>query len=332
MITETNAAGQESLADEQAEPPSVAEPARPTPGSLLQAQRETLELTLQQVAEQLNLTMHFIRSIESDSFDKLPGDVFVRGYIRSYARLLRLDPEQVLALYDEFSNRKTARKEEAIKRISRRRRDKNRPWIIISGMAFVGVAVALWYFNREPTASSLPLVNDFATLTSGQGAALAAGVLAQTAAETIMDAAALTPDSQRAAMDEIIMADLNSPEINLTDLGAQVEPDAEIPQRVSDIPEAASSTPDTLVLLWPGNDWLELSFADDSWLEIEHRGSDAAYRNLQLAGRSVRVQGTAPFTVLLGNARSVTVSYNNRQLDISNNIRSDHTARLNVGM
>jgi cytoskeleton protein RodZ len=114
-------------------------------------------LSLQHVADELNLTMHYVRALETDSYDKLPGDVFVKGYIRSYARLLGLDPEQLLEIYREFTTHKQARKEEAIKRHARRRMDKNRPWIIFSGIAFVVVAILLWLFstgNESETANA----------------------------------------------------------------------------------------------------------------------------------------------------------------------------------
>src|SRR5690606_17208376 len=117
------------------------------PGNMLRAQRETLELSVQQVAEELNLTMHLVRGLDADSYDTLEGDVFVRGYIRAYWRLLTLEPQQVLMIYDEYNANKIARKEEAIKRRKRRIKDRNRPWVVISGIAFIAVAVALWYLS-----------------------------------------------------------------------------------------------------------------------------------------------------------------------------------------
>lgn len=155
MTDEKNSAVEEVVAEQTAvDVEAAVESVRTTPGSLLLAQRETLELSLQHVADELNLTMHYVRALESDSYDKLPGDVFVKGYIRSYARLLGLDPGQMLDIYREFTTHKLARKEEAIKRHARRHMDKNRPWIIFSGVAFVVVAILLWLLNSGDDADT----------------------------------------------------------------------------------------------------------------------------------------------------------------------------------
>jgi cytoskeleton protein RodZ len=252
-----------------------------TPGELLRSQREMLELSVQHVADTLNLTMHFIRSLESDSYDKLPGDVFVRGYIRSYARLVRLDPDQLIEIYDAFGDKKQARKQEAIKRYTRRRRDKNRPWVIVSGLAFVLVALALWFFNRDPeSAEPLP---------SGSPGVMGSETPAAPADQTIS---------------EIAVFD-NSP---------------------------AADVDNSLLVNWPGDDRLEIIFAQQSWVEVAHEGGDESYQQTQLSGDHLRVFGSAPFLVSLDNASAATVIYNGRSLDISNNIRSDNSARLNVGM
>ncbi|ALO45874.1 helix-turn-helix domain-containing protein [Pseudohongiella spirulinae] len=257
------------------------EQANLTPGELLRSQRETLELSVKQVADTLNLTMHFIRSLESDSYEKLPGDVFVRGYIRSYARLLRLDPDQLIEIYNAFGDKKQARKQEAIKRYTRRRRDKNRPWVIVSGLAFVLVALALWFFNRAPQSPE--------PLSSGSPAATAEQAVVNSTDQAISEIAVFESDTGPVAE--------NNLQIN-----------------------------------WPGDDRLEIIFAEQSWVEVAHEGSDDTYQQAQQSGDHLRVSGSAPFLVSLDNATAATVIYNGRSLDISNNIRSDNSARLNVGM
>tara|TARA_R110002072_G_scaffold170552_2_gene324265 strand:+ start:212420 stop:213295 length:876 start_codon:yes stop_codon:yes gene_type:complete len=291
MSTENTPAQESSLPDEQAEPPATP---KPSPGALLQAQRETLELSLQQVSEKLNLTMHYVRSLESDSFDKLPADIFVRGYIRNYANLLGLDPVHVLQVYADFTVKKQARKEEAIKRYTRRRRDKNRPWVLFSGIAFVVVAVALWWLSST---------EDVAELTSQASSAPQASSALQVSSASQISSA---PES-----------------VDLTDNVTVFDDSAE----TATLPEAPA-----IALAWPGDDTLEIDFDSECWVEVEHRGSEETYRELQHAGDRLHITGTAPFTVMLGNARAVTVSYNNRHLDISNNIRQDDTARLSVGL
>lgn len=65
-------------------------------GALLCAAREASGLSIDAVAQQLKLAPRQVRALEAGEFGRLPGRTFVRGFIRSYARLVRLDPDEVL--------------------------------------------------------------------------------------------------------------------------------------------------------------------------------------------------------------------------------------------
>lgn len=66
------------------------------PGAALQAAREARELSVPQVADQLKLSSAAVAALEANDWDRLPAPVFVRGYIRAYARLMALDDEELL--------------------------------------------------------------------------------------------------------------------------------------------------------------------------------------------------------------------------------------------
>jgi len=68
-------------------------------GSMLAAARKKQNKTVEEIASELNLAVHQIRTIELDQTDGLPEPTYVRGYIRSYANLLGLDVEKVLLAY-----------------------------------------------------------------------------------------------------------------------------------------------------------------------------------------------------------------------------------------
>ena len=65
-------------------------------GAQLRAYRESAQLTVDDVAHHLKLARRQVLAIENDEFDALPGPTFVRGFIRNYARLLRVDPAPLL--------------------------------------------------------------------------------------------------------------------------------------------------------------------------------------------------------------------------------------------
>lgn len=71
------------------------------PGQYLAYEREKRGLTIEDVARELHLSTHVLRALEEEAYDKLPELVYVRGYIRLYCRLLRIDPVPVLDMYTE---------------------------------------------------------------------------------------------------------------------------------------------------------------------------------------------------------------------------------------
>ena len=67
-----------------------------SPGKMLSSTRLSWDLSIEEVAENLNLSVDTVEALERDDYERLPGYTFVKGYIRSYANLLRLDPDEVL--------------------------------------------------------------------------------------------------------------------------------------------------------------------------------------------------------------------------------------------
>jgi cytoskeletal protein RodZ len=68
-------------------------------GQYLRKHRETKRMSVEEISRATRVPMSSVERIESDQFDELPGEVFVRGFLRSYARSLGLAPEEVLARY-----------------------------------------------------------------------------------------------------------------------------------------------------------------------------------------------------------------------------------------
>ena len=69
-----------------------------SPGARLAAERQAHGLTIEQVASQLNLAPRQIVALETDDYAALPGMVIVRGFLRAYAKLLKIDPTPLLAV------------------------------------------------------------------------------------------------------------------------------------------------------------------------------------------------------------------------------------------
>ena len=70
------------------------------PGAHLRQAREAANISADKMAASLLLGPKTIEALEADSFDRLPAPTFVRGYLRSYARLLGLPAGPILEMYD----------------------------------------------------------------------------------------------------------------------------------------------------------------------------------------------------------------------------------------
>jgi cytoskeletal protein RodZ len=70
-----------------------------TVGQYLRHHRESKKMSVEEVARATRVPSSSVNRIESDRFDELPGEVFVRGFMKSYARAVGLPQEDVLARY-----------------------------------------------------------------------------------------------------------------------------------------------------------------------------------------------------------------------------------------
>lgn len=71
-----------------------------TPGARLVQAREQRGLSVDQVSRETNLSPRYVQALESDDYDALPGAAFIRGYLRRYAQLVQLSPDEMVADFD----------------------------------------------------------------------------------------------------------------------------------------------------------------------------------------------------------------------------------------
>src|SRR6266513_3150229 len=68
-------------------------------GERLQRERANRKVSLEEIATATKIGTRNLRALETEDFDDLPGGIFNRGFVRSYARYLGLDEEQTVAEY-----------------------------------------------------------------------------------------------------------------------------------------------------------------------------------------------------------------------------------------
>lgn len=70
-------------------------------GKLLTKAREQLSLTRKDVADKLNLKEQIISALDTGDYSELPQATYIRGYIRSYARIIDVNAQTLLNMYEQ---------------------------------------------------------------------------------------------------------------------------------------------------------------------------------------------------------------------------------------
>jgi cytoskeleton protein RodZ len=199
-----------------------------TVGERLREARERQKVTLHAIAEKTNISVRFLDAIEKNQYDKLPGGIFTRGFIRSYAAQVGLEPDALVA---QFLADEPGQRDDAIDEVVPAESDgAGVGTILLGGLALLALALLLAYLLK-PEWLGLQ-----STATPVQEAALT----------TAAPAAAPTPV---APMPEP-PAPAPVPATTTASLGAPVEP--------SPVPEAPKA-PLRLVVTPKGRCWVQVS-------------------------------------------------------------------------
>ncbi len=130
---------------------NLAEFRAPGPGERLKAARVSLGLEPAKVAAQLHLSSDMVHAIERDDYSAMPARVFVRGYIKNYARVVGLPTEGLLKQLEEQFPDETA--QSGLTRVGTDMRRELRSshgivrlmtWMIALGL---GVLFVLWWYG-----------------------------------------------------------------------------------------------------------------------------------------------------------------------------------------
>src|SRR6266498_3884435 len=125
-------------------------------GEFLRRERELRHISLDDVAERTKISRRYLEAIEESRYDRLPGETFVRGFIRSYAKFVGLDPDETMLVYTQAH---VARQASSLRvdRMPVELRPRNaRPllWLLVAGLVIV--SGAFFGIVRHLDAPSLP--------------------------------------------------------------------------------------------------------------------------------------------------------------------------------
>ena len=75
-------------------------------GSYLKHERELRGVPIDDIAQSTKISIRFLRALEENRFEELPGEVFIKGFIRSYGQAIGSNVDELLAAYHESGSQR----------------------------------------------------------------------------------------------------------------------------------------------------------------------------------------------------------------------------------
>lgn len=306
-----------------------------SPGRRLREARTAARLSQDEVAVRLRLDRRVVDALERDDYHGLPEPTFVRGYLRSYSRLLGLPPEPIVEAYDREDHTPPG----LVPDLSRRQevRSSDLPVRLMTyGIVatLVTLGVLWWRYERTPEPVSLdqagatpPSVLAAPALT-GRAAAPPPTPAANAAGAGTPTPAA--PDTPLLAADPTVLTAVPASAPETTAAPGTSTPAQPARAGATAASPALEPLPTPPAVPEGGPNRLVLRFKHDSWAEVYERGGKRLFFNQAKGGQVLSLSGTPPFRVILGYARDVQVEYNSAVFDHAPHTSRD-IARFTVG-
>lgn len=340
-----------------AEAPAAALPQ--TAGAQLARARESAGLTRADVANKLKFSVKQIESVEADNYTTLGGKTFVRGLVRTYAKLLAIDASPVLAALDssglppETGQVVANPKGVPFPTAAPAGNPVLRYAVLSFGLIALGILLLYLWHGEEllsGPAAPLPVAKP---QTSRPDSALTDGAAGSTAAvnltPTVVDAqpAASAPAPTAAAAPEAVTARPAAAPLtavpsaavapvtttNTANNAGEKKTERAVAAAAAPLAQAAApvsvNVPASPRVAGGSGRRILMAFDRDSWVEVKDGSGRVVFSQLNLGGTTQVIEGRAPFDVVIGNAGHVSVHYRDAPVDLRPYIKSD-VARISL--
>jgi cytoskeleton protein RodZ len=291
------------------------------PGQTLAAQREAMGWSVEQVADQLKLAVRQVIALEAGDYASLPSPAVTRGFVRAYAKLVKLDPAPLVAQIametepapDTSAVTATRRPTPASFSESRfpshgKRSSLPLGWIAGGIVVVAAAAAGAWHFGLVPGSQR----NEAATITVTPPAAN--GVVTETPGTTVEPVQnpsvplISVPGPSATAPAAPATNPAPGPVVNVPGTTATGAPPTTIPAPAATPP--VTQAPTAAAPAAPaGANALVLNVREDSWIEVRPaKGGAPLLSRLVKGGSTETVNVEQPVRVVVGNPSGVTAT------------------------
>ena len=239
-------------------------------GASFRKARESRNVSLDKIAVETRISTRFLLAIENEQFELLPGGIFNRGFIRTYAERLGLDPEESIAAYEKLS-RAAEQEPEAQEAVIGRGRTTKVPVYFVAGTGLL-ILVIVFYVNSGHSRQALVTANP-----------------------PVAEASAPKPDETPAP--EAVANAEPAPAV------AAPQPTATPPATPTAKPPAPAAVSNAPVVV-------EMEVREESWIKLAADGTTLVSSEILRVGTVRRYTANTSMDISIGNAGGVTLRVN----------------------
>lgn len=309
----------------ESEPSASGSPTGPNLGRILAETRKARGWTIRYAANQLRLPESTLAHLEAEEFAMLPSDVYVKGYLRNYARLLRLSPDDIVEAYRASApNLGQGRSQnagipaplDAGELVIRSQRHQGRSseqsrertdaasagsWTLLGAALVIAAAYGLTWWWPENGISldqlSAHVAELFSTTSNSNGS----------------KAEALEPDDQDVTPVTLPLSQQTLEPQPAISPSAATNDGRDAPASSTSTDPSASDTRGQA-----DQDTLVLSFRGDSWATVLDADGNRLMNQIGGKGSTRTLKGKAPFKLTIGRVSDVTITMNGETYTLPN--------------
>ncbi len=295
-------------------------------GSALASARKLKNYTVEQISEQLKIPARTILALEENNISVLPAPTFTQGYIRAYAKYLEISVEDVLANY----NRAVPHDEASdLKPRSNLPEEANSQSPIVKTVTmlliFSGILAIIYgsfqYYQEKADVMETAFESKHRSFTGGS--------LDSPSTDRII----IKQNARMTDEGELIVLSPGTVDDNVPVSAAEVEAVESSEKSLAATlvkSEQTAKQEETREQEAISVDVLTISAEKGSWVQVRDATTARLLYNMVPVGGVEVLQGQAPFRVSLGNAKTTHVTINDLEVDISEYIRDNNTAKFSV--
>ncbi len=275
------------------------------PGASLRAAREARQLQIDKVAVELHLSRAMVEAIERDDYEVLPGSVFVRGYLKNYARLVGLSVSHILQGYESRRPEETLNTP-VVKKSIRSEVSSGHTGVRLVTWAIVLILLALvvvwWrgYVDWTKLGSSIP-----------PNPVIVPGAELQLEGHSAPEA--VMPSGESVVPAQTLESFTPPPEEPAPPSSAA--PEASPPPSAAPAPQASATRRPAVDRTQSKQ--VVLAFSSNCWVDLRDSSGRFKYSGEARKGEKRTLEGVPPWSLVLGNSRAVDITVGGRPFDYS---------------